>query len=117
MNGSNKEERSAKILLMGKAGVGKTSMRSIIFANCAPKDTFVLGYTHEVSENRLRFMGNLMFHLLDCGGQEEFIKQYFESKREQIFSRVEVLIFVIEVENFKNQKDTENTEDLTYFEK
>lgn len=117
MNGSNKEEKTAKILLMGKAGVGKTSMRSIIFANCAPKDTFVLGYTHEVSENRLRFMGNLMFHLLDCGGQEEFIKQYFESKREQIFSRVEVLIFVIEVENFKNQKDTDNNEDLAYFEK
>ena len=102
---------------MGKSGVGKTSMRSIIFANTAPKDTFLLAYTTEVAETRLKFMGNLIFNLLDCGGQEEFIKQYFETKKEIIFSKVEVLIFVIEAENQKNTKDTDNTEDITYFEK
>lgn len=117
MSAANKEGKYAKILLMGKASVGKTSMRSIIFANQAPKDTFVLGYTSEVAETRLKFMGNLIFNLLDCGGQEEFIKQYFETKRETIFSKVEVLIFVIEAENIKNPKDTDNIEDLTYFEK
>lgn len=114
---AKQEKKFAKILLMGKAGVGKTSMRSIIFANHAPKDTFTLGYTSEVAETRLKFMGNLIFNLFDCGGQEEFIKQYFETKREAIFSKVEVLIFVIEAENFKNQKDTDNIEDITYFEK
>lgn len=107
----------AKILLMGKAGVGKTSMRSIIFANQAPKDTFFLLSTSEVAETRLKFMGNLIFNLFDCGGQEEFIEQYFQTKKEKIFSKVEVLIFVIEAENFKNQKDEDNIEDITYFEK
>ena len=90
-NNSNKEVKIPKILLMGKAGVGKTSMRSIIFANCAPRDTFVLGWTHDVNESRLRFMGNMMLKLLDCGGQNEFIKQYLDSKREQIFANVEIL--------------------------
>ena len=107
----------AKILLMGQAGVGNTSMRSIIFANQAPKDTFFLLSTSEVAETRLKFMGNLIFNLFDCGGQEEFIEQYFQTKKEKIFSKVEVLIFVIEAENFKNQKDEDNIEDITYFEK
>jgi Ras-related GTP-binding protein A/B len=117
MSNKNPEQKFSKILLMGKAGVGKTSMRSIIFANQAPKDTFVLGYTHEVAESRLKFMGNLVFNLLDCGGQEEFIKQYFETKKETIFSKVEVLIFVIEVENSNNKNEKDNIEDITYFEK
>lgn len=116
-----KDPKYARILLMGKSGTGKTSMRSIIFANQAPKDTFLLGFTTEVHEARLKFMGNLVFNLLDCGGQEEFIKQYFDAKKELIFSKVELLIFVIEAENVKNPKenpkDTDSTEDLTYFEK
>mmetsp|Transcript_15182 Transcript_15182/g.15736 ORF Transcript_15182/g.15736 Transcript_15182/m.15736 type:complete len:311 (+) Transcript_15182:24-956(+) len=108
-----KEQKIPKILLMGKAGVGKTSMRSIIFANCAPRDTFVLGYTHEVAEIRMRFMGNMMLNLYDCGGQNEFIKQYLDSKREQIFGCVEILVFVIEAEK---SKQVQNQDDLTYFE-
>lgn len=108
-----KSDKVPKILLMGKAGVGKTSMRSIIFANCAPRDTFVLGYTHEVAEIRMRFMGNMMLNLYDCGGQNEFIKQYLESKREQIFGCVEVLVFVIEAER---SKQNQNNDDLNYFE-
>lgn len=108
------KERIPKILLMGKANVGKTSMRSIIFANCSPRDTFVFGYTHEVAEIRMRFMGNMMLNLYDCGGQNEFIKQYLDSKREQIFGSVEILVFVIEAE--RSKKDLQNNDDLTYFE-
>jgi Ras-related GTP-binding protein A/B len=110
---SNKEPNIPKILLMGKRKVGKTSMRSIIFANCAPRDTFVLGWTHDVSESRLRFMGNMMLNLLDCGGQDEFIVQYLDSKKPQIFSNVEILVFVIEAESSKTGY---GNEDLTYYE-
>ena len=111
-NISGKDVRIPKILLMGKGGVGKTSMRSIIFANCSPRDTFVLGWTHDVNESRLRFMGNMMLNLLDCGGQKEFIRQYLDSKKEQIFSNVEILVFVLEAEKLKSK----DNDDLTYFE-
>jgi len=111
-NEGDKEENVPKILLMGKANVGKTSMRSIIFANCAPRDTFVIGYTHDVNESRIKFMGNMKL-IVDCGGQDQFIKNYLESKREQIFSNVEVLVFVLEGEK-EDKKD--NIEDLNYFE-
>ena len=114
MNNGNKEPRIPKVLLMGKANVGKTAMRSIIFGNSAAKDTFSLSYTHGVSESRLKFMGNMVLNLLDCGGQDEFIIQYLNSKREQIFANVEVLTFVIEAEN-TNPKTKEN-DDLNYFE-
>ena len=117
INSEQKNKKLSKIFLMGKCGVGKTSMRSIIFANQAPKDTFVLGYTSEVAETRLKFMGNLIFNLLDCGGQEQFMKQYFETKRESIFSKVGVLIFVVEaVKTEKKLEKQDNIEDLTYFE-
>lgn len=39
-----------KVLLMGKSGAGKTSMRSIIFANYIARDTSRLGPTMEGEE-------------------------------------------------------------------
>lgn len=36
-----------KVLLMGKSGAGKTSMRSIIFANYMARDTMRLAPTRE----------------------------------------------------------------------
>lgn len=111
-----KEQKIPKIILMGKEGVGKTSMRSIIFANCAPRDTFVLGYTHDIAEIRMRFMGNMMLNLYDCGGQDQFTNQYFESKKDQIFSSVEILVFVIEAERTNINHKLNKDDDLDYFE-
>ena len=43
-----------KVLLMGKSRSGKTSMRSIIFANYAAKDTMRLGPTLDVEYSHVR---------------------------------------------------------------
>ena len=61
-----------KVLLMGKSGAGKTSMRSIIFANYLARDTMRLGATIDVEHSHVRFLGNLVLNLWDCGGQEQF---------------------------------------------
>lgn len=45
-----------KVLLMGKSRSGKTSMRSIIFANYGAKDTFRLGPTLDVENSHVRFV-------------------------------------------------------------
>ena len=42
-----------KVLLMGKSGAGKTSMRSIIFANYMARDTMRLAPTREELRSRL----------------------------------------------------------------
>lgn len=57
-----------KLLLMGKSGAGKTSMRSIIFANYVPRDTERLGPTMDVEHSNVHFLGNLTLSLWDCGG-------------------------------------------------
>jgi len=94
-----------KVLLMGKSGSGKTSMRSIIFANYIARDTMRLGATIDVEHSHVRFLGNLVLNLWDCGGQEAFMENYFSSQRDHIFRNVEVLIYIFDVESRELQKD------------
>lgn len=94
-----------KVLLMGKSGSGKTSMRSIIFANYIPRDTMRLGATIDVEHSQVRFLGNLVLNLWDCGGQDAFMENYLESQRDHIFRNVQVLIYVLDVESPDYKKD------------
>ena len=102
---------------MGKSGGGKTSMRSIIFANYSAKDTRRLGPTSmstpkitkrihylllslvDVEQSYVRFLGNLILNLWDCGGQEAFMECYFSTQKDNIFKNVEVLIYVFDVQS------------------
>ncbi|EGF76424.1 hypothetical protein BATDEDRAFT_92709 [Batrachochytrium dendrobatidis JAM81] len=90
---------------MGKSGSGKTSMRSIIFANYIARDTRRLGATIDVEHSHVRFLGNLVLNLWDCGGQESFMENYIASQRDQIFRNVEVLIYVFDVESREFDRD------------
>lgn len=81
---------------MGRAGAGKTSMRSIVFANYLARETKRLSATNNVEHSQLRFLGNLVLSLWDCGGQDTFMENYFESQKEHIFRNAHVLIYVLE---------------------
>ncbi len=67
MDYSNTRKKK-KVLLMGKSGSGKSSMRSIIFSNYVAKDTRRLGATIDVEHSHVKFLGNLTLNLWDCGG-------------------------------------------------
>eukprot|EP00461_Guttulinopsis_vulgaris_P003694 UN03695 len=99
------KRNSSKVLLMGKSGSGKTSMRSIIFANYVARDTSKLTPTWLFDNTDIKFLGNLVLNLWDCGGQDSFMEKYFESQRDQIFRNVEVLIYVFDVESPEREKD------------
>lgn len=90
---------------MGKAHSGKTSMRSIIFANYLARDTMRLGPTLDVEMSHVRFLGDLVLNLWDCGGQDAFYESYFERDRETIFRSVELLIYVFDIESDNPEKD------------
>ncbi len=94
-----------KVLLMGKAHSGKTSMRSIIFANYLARDTMRLSPTLDVEHHHVRFLGDLVLNLWDCGGQDAFYESYFERDRETIFRSVELLIYVFDVASDCPDKD------------
>ena len=94
-----------QVLLMGKSGSGKTSMRSIIFANYLARDTRRLGATLDVEHSHVRFLGNLVLNLWDCGGQDVFMENYISSQRDHIFKSVQVLIYVFDVESREFERD------------
>ena len=106
-----------KILLMGKAGVGKTSIKSVIFQYQSPKDTLELATTNEIEVSHIKFMKNIHIKLLDCCSKEDYIKQYFDSKKNSIFSNVDILVFVAEAENNKHKVEHRSIDDIKYFEK
>jgi Ras-related GTP-binding protein A/B len=63
-----RKQKKKKVLLMGKSGSGKSSMRSIIFSNYVAKETRRLGATIDVDLSHVKFLGNLTLNLWDCGG-------------------------------------------------
>lgn len=96
-----------KLLLMGRSGSGKSSMRSIIFSNYSAFDTRRLGATIDVEHSHLRFLGNMTLNLWDCGGQDVFMENYFTKQKDHIFQMVQVLIHVFDVESQEVLKDIE----------
>ena len=96
-----------KILLMGRSGSGKSSMRSIIFSNYSAFDTRRLGATIDVEHSHLRFLGNMTLNLWDCGGQDAFMENYFTTQKDHIFKMVQVLIHVFDVESKLINNDIE----------
>jgi len=84
---------------MGPGGSGKTSMRSIIFANFVARDTSKFTKTVRVETSSVRFLGNLVLNLWDCGGQEQYFLSYFMAEKDHIFSNVSVMIFVFDIKS------------------
>ncbi|ESK91417.1 ras-related gtp binding a [Moniliophthora roreri MCA 2997] len=96
-----------KVLLMGASGSGKTSMRSLIFSNNPASLTARLGATIDVEQNHVRFLGDLILNLWDCGGQDAFMDSYLSTQRPTIFQQVGVMIYVFDVETREMNKDLE----------
>ncbi|PWN54236.1 hypothetical protein IE53DRAFT_276381 [Violaceomyces palustris] len=106
-----------KVLLMGKSGCGKTSMRSLIFSSYRASDTRRLGSTLDVEHSHVRFLGNLVLNLWDCGGQQSYMDSYLDSQRSQVFSAVGVLIYVFDLHGSasEGENDQEWEKDVRYY--
>jgi len=83
-----------KVLLMGPHNGGKTSMRSVIFANFLARDTGRLGATVEMMRSQIKVLGSFVLNMWDCGGQTAYIRGYLDKQRQQTFSHVAALIYV-----------------------
>ena len=94
--GLQRQQRREKVLLMGKENSGKTSMRSIIFANLVAKETLRLAATLNVDHDHENFLGALRLNLWDCAGQAAYFKEHITSQKTLIFEGVRVLIYVFD---------------------
>ena len=103
---SSSGDSKRKVLLMGLNGSGKTSMRSIIFANYIARDTQNFEPTYEIDTAQVHFLGNLSLMLCECGGQDIYVESYFTTQKDALFSGVAVLIFVFDVESGATKKET-----------
>ncbi|MCJ1438975.1 GTP-binding protein gtr1 [Xylographa pallens] len=105
MDASKLKTQKQKVLLMGKSGSGKSSMRNIIFSNYVAKDVRRLGATIDVEHSRVKFLGNLILNLWDCGGQDAFTENYLTTQKSYVFSEVGVLIYVFDIESREFEQD------------
>ena len=117
LNSDNIEKSFTKILLMGNKGSGKTSIKSIIFQQKLPKDTIRLAPTNEIEEIHVNIMGSININLIDCCCKDEYNNKYFDTKKEKIFSKVDILIFVIDAFEFIKDINSERKKSLDYFKK
>jgi len=117
LNSDNIEKSFTKILLMGNKGSGKTSIKSIIFQQKLPKDTIRLALTNEIEEIHVKIMGSININLIDCCSKDEYNNKYFDTKKEKIFSKVDILIFVIDAFEFIKDINSERKKSLDYFKK
>lgn len=69
--------------------------------------THRLGATIDVEQNHVRFLGDLILNLWDCGGQDAFMDSYLSTQQSTIFQHVGVLIYVFEVESRSLARDLE----------
>jgi len=79
-----------------------------IFSSNNPASlTSRLGATIDVEQNHVRFLGDLILNLWDCGGQDSFMDSYLTTQRSTIFQSVGVMIYVFDVESHETTKDME----------
>jgi len=64
--------------------------------------TLRLGATIDVEQHHVRFLGDLILNLWDCGGQDAFM---VSTQRSTIFQHVGVLIYIFEVSAHDAAKD------------
>ena len=60
-----------------------------------------------MEQNHVRFLGDLVLNLWDCGGQDSFMDSYLSTQRSTIFQQVAVLIYVFDIETREALKDLE----------
>ena len=103
------EKHKLKVIISGNKGVGKSAIKSIIFNNFEPKDTFNLASADEIQETHINYINNIFIDVLELSSNPEEKKQYFTTKKEYIFSNVAIFIFVSDSQDQKN-------DDIKYFE-
>lgn len=61
----------------------------------------------DYEQNHVRFFGDLILNLWDCGGQDAFMKSYLTTQKTTIFKDVGVLIYVFDVDSKHLERDLE----------
>ena len=91
----DKGEFGSKLLFLGLAQTGKTSIIQVVFENKAPETTSEIHATVGVRRKLVDF-SDISLNVYDVGGQITYLEEAFVDLRESIFSRIKALFFVVD---------------------
>ncbi len=91
----DKSEFGSKLLFLGLAQTGKTSIIQVVFENKAPETTEGIPATVGVRRKLVDF-SDISLNVYDVGGQITYLEEAFVDLRESIFSRIKALFFVVD---------------------
>ncbi len=90
-----------KLLFLGLAQTGKSSIIQVIFEDKPPETTKEIRATIGLRRKLLEF-SNLSLNVYDVGGQITYLEEAFIELRESIFSRIKTLFFVVDVSKYQD---------------
>ncbi len=94
----DKKLNDKKILFLGLTQTGKTSIIKTVFEGRTHEDTESLVATVRLERKKHKFKDHNIYSI-DIGGQISYLEEVIEVTKEQIFSQIYAMIFVIEIAN------------------
>ncbi len=88
-------EIAPKVLLMGGAEAGKTSIKNVVFTGANP-ETLQTKPTVQYQTD-LKELANTRFTIWDTGGQKSYLDDFMGPKGKRMFSNVLALVWVVDV--------------------
>jgi Ras-related GTP-binding protein A/B len=97
----DKSDFGSKLLFLGLAQTGKSSIIQVVFENRDPETTSEIPATVGVRRRLLDFSG-LSLNVYDVGGQITYLEEAFVDLRESIFSKIKSLYFVVDTSKYSD---------------
>ena len=95
--GSGAKSESPRIVLLGAASTGKSSIMQVVFYNMAPQETLHMASTPGVERTAIANSDFMHFEVWDCPGALDIAEPHFEA--EVLFGGCDTLVYVIDAQN------------------
>jgi Ras-related GTP-binding protein A/B len=96
-----------KLLFIGLAQTGKSSIIKVVFEGVKPEDTSEILATVRYKRKLIDFSGYSL-NVYDVGGQITYLEEAFVALRESIFSHLKTLFFVVDSSKVNELEEAKN---------
>ena len=94
------EDFGNKVLFTGLSQSGKTSIIQVVFKGIEPEITKDLPPTIKYTREKKQLKG-FEYYIIDVGGQIPYLEEIFDVLEETIFTNLNYLFYVVDVENIE----------------
>jgi len=94
------EDIGNKVLITGLSQSGKTSIIQVVFKGMEPEATTDLPPTVRYTREKKQLKG-FEYYIVDVGGQIPYLEEIFDVLEETIFTNLNYLFYVVDVDNIE----------------